>query len=171
MKPSIAATIRALQAMSVFDLQAKYREVFGEDTRSRHRTYLWRRIAWRIQALEEGGLSERARRRAAELANEADVRIRPPRGAFEENPAPAYDPPPVSRGGRDPRLPAPGTLITRAYRGQAIRVTVLERGFEYEGRVYRSLTAVVGEVTGSHWNGFQFFRLTQGRSTPRRRCP
>ena len=164
MKPTMAARIRALQAMSVSELRAKYREVFGEEARSRNKTFLWKRIAWRIQAIEEGDLSERARRRAAELANDADVRIRPPRGAFEENLLPACDQPLVFPGGRDPRLPAPGTLLTRAYRGRTIRVTVLERGFEYEGRVYRSLTAVTREVTGSHWNGFQFFGLTRGRA-------
>jgi len=82
MKPSIAASIRALQAMNVAELQEQYQEVFGEETRSRHKIFFWRRIAWRLQAVEEGGLSQRARRRMTELANDADVRIRPPRGAF-----------------------------------------------------------------------------------------
>jgi hypothetical protein len=164
MKPPMAARIRALQAMSVAELRAKYREVFGEEARSRHKTFLWKRIAWRIQALEEGDLSERARRRAAELANDADVRLLPPRGAFGEDPLPSCDPPPALPRQRDARLPAPGTLLTRAYRGRTIRVTVLEHGFEYEGHVYRSLTAVTREVTGAHWNGFQFFALTRGRA-------
>ncbi|MDP3938549.1 MAG: DUF2924 domain-containing protein [Deltaproteobacteria bacterium] len=150
--------------MSVSELRAKYREVFGEEPRSRNKTFLWRRIAWRIQASDEGDLSERARRRAAELANDADVRVRPPRGAFEEDPLPACDPPPALPRQRDARLPAPGTLLTRAYRGSTIRVTVLGHGFEYERRVYRSLTAVTREVTGAHWNGFQFFGLTHGRA-------
>ncbi|NUN53627.1 MAG: DUF2924 domain-containing protein [Planctomycetaceae bacterium] len=72
----MAARIRALQDMTVPELREQYREVFGEETRSRHKEFLWRRIAWRMQANEEGDLSERALRRAAELANDADVRLR-----------------------------------------------------------------------------------------------
>ena len=63
------------------DLRETYHEVFGEETRSRHKEFLWKRIAWRLQANEEGDLSERAKRRAAELANDADIRVRVPAGA------------------------------------------------------------------------------------------
>ncbi len=52
-------------------------------TRSRHKDFLWKRIAWRLQANEEGDLSERAKRRAAELANDSDIRVRVPGGAFD----------------------------------------------------------------------------------------
>ena len=66
--------------------------------------------------------------------------------------------------GRDLRLPAPGTILRRVYKGQAIVVRVLERGFEYEGRRFRSLSGIAKEVTGAHWNGMLFFQLTrQGR--------
>ena len=164
MKPSIAASIRALQAMNVAELQEQYREVFGEKTRSRHKLFLWRRIAWRLQELEEGGLSMRARRRIIELANDADVRIRPPRGAFAEDGVPSGVPRSILSGRRDNRLPAPGTLLNRPYQGGTITVKVLDRGFEYEGRVYRSLTALTQEITGAHWNGFQFFGLVNSRA-------
>jgi hypothetical protein len=56
--------IEALSKMTTGQLQQKYMEVFGEESRSNHKQFLFRRIAWRIQALAEGGLSERARRRA-----------------------------------------------------------------------------------------------------------
>jgi len=161
MKPTLVAEIRALREMCVSELHAKYREVFGEEPRSRNKDFLWRRIAWRIQALELGDLSERARQRAAELARDADVRVRAPRGAFESD-----DPGALARthlhafqGSHDDRLPVPGTVLTRVYHGNTIRVTVLDRGFEHEGRVYRSLTALTQEITGAHWNGFQFFGL------------
>jgi len=62
-KPTMAARIRALQDMTVPELREQYREVFGEETRSRHRSFLWKQIAWRLQANEEGDLSERALRR------------------------------------------------------------------------------------------------------------
>ena len=65
--------------MTMGELRGKYLEVFGEETRSYHKAFLRKRIAWRLQALAEGGLSERARRRAGELANDADLRLRAPR--------------------------------------------------------------------------------------------
>jgi hypothetical protein len=68
--------IDELSRMTVGQLRQKYLEVFGEESRSNHKQFLFRRIAWRIQALAEGGLSERARRRALEIANDADLRIR-----------------------------------------------------------------------------------------------
>ena len=52
---------------------------------------------------------------------------------------------------------SPGTVITRPYKGKTIAVAVREDGFEYDGEIYRSLTAVAKAVTGSHWNGHHFF--------------
>jgi hypothetical protein len=76
---AIEQQIDELGRMTVAQLRQKYMEVFVEESRSNHKQYLFRRIAWRIQALAEGGLSERARRRAMELANDADLRIRAPK--------------------------------------------------------------------------------------------
>jgi len=76
--------IESLRQMSVGQLKEKYREVFGEETRSNHKQFLFRRIAWRIQANAWGGLSERARRRALEIANDADLRIRAPKNFLRE---------------------------------------------------------------------------------------
>lgn len=63
----------------------------------------------------------------------------------------------------DPRLPTPGNVITRTYKGHEIIVKVLKDGFEFQGRIYRSLTAIADEVTGSHWSGYRFFGLPQRR--------
>ena len=68
--------LAALEQMTVGQLQERYIEVFGEPVRSRHKQYLIRRIAWRLQANAEGGLSERALRRAEELAIVADVDLK-----------------------------------------------------------------------------------------------
>src|SRR3954470_7253055 len=70
--------LAALPAMTTTELCRRYEELFGQPVRTRHKTYLVRKIVWRIQALAEGDLSERARRRAEELANDADVRLMPP---------------------------------------------------------------------------------------------
>src|SRR5262252_8603944 len=77
----IRQQLEELKRMTVRQLRQKHVEVFGEESRSNHKQFLFRRIAWRIQALAEGGLSERARRRAMELANDADLRIRAPKCA------------------------------------------------------------------------------------------
>ena len=162
MQQSIGAMIKQLQRMSVGDLRAKWEEVFDEPARSNNKDYLWKRIAWRIQVNMEGGLSDRAKDRAKELAREADIRLRPPKGAFDDGAGKA-DPQRIKMAApsrkRDPRLPAPGTIISREYRGQLIQVKVNEDGFEYEGRPYRSLSAISKAITGAHWNGYDFFGL------------
>ena len=139
---------------------------FGETTKASNRTWLIKRIAWRIQALVEGDLSERARRRAAELARDADLRLNPPHNkANTTTPPPQGVPIPAPV---DHRLPPPGTILTRPYKGQLVQVQVLTDGFAYAGRVYASLSAVAKAITGSHTNGFLFFRntLNHHKETP-----
>lgn len=152
----VPAELAALARMTVGELRENYIAVFGEETRSWNREFLRKRIAWRIQELAEGGLSERARKRAEELARDADLRIRPP------DPQALAGKTVVRRlpASKDRRLPIAGTVLTREYRGATVKVTVLDNGFEHEGRVYRSLTAVAQAVTGTHWNGYHFFGLT-----------
>lgn len=168
MKPasteSIEQTLAALERMTVTQLRAQHLQVFGEETRACNRDFLIKRLAWRIQSLAEGGLSERAKRRAAELARDADIRMtvpRPPKagnaGATTAARTVALPAPKVTA---HDRLPIAGTVLTRMYRGKQIETKVLTKGFEYEGQVYRSLTAVAEAVTGSHWNGHLFFGLT-----------
>ncbi|MCB9850825.1 MAG: DUF2924 domain-containing protein [Phycisphaerales bacterium] len=154
--------IAALQKMTVPELRQRHIELFGEPNRSGNRQYLFRRIAWRLQAQAEGGLSERAKRRARELARDADIRMMPPRETHMPA-APRGLPTATAKlaTSRDPRLPAPGTVLTRVFRGLEHHVTVLPNGFEYDGELYRSLTAIARTITGSHWNGFHFFGLAR----------
>ena len=76
---NIGKEIAALRRMTVPDLRRRYAEVFGESITSRHKQFLIRRIVWRLQANQEGDLSERAQRRAMELAADSDVRLTAPR--------------------------------------------------------------------------------------------
>ena len=158
---NIDREVQRLKGMTTRQLREKYLEVFGEATRSHNKQFLVKRIAWRMQALKEGDLSERAHKRAMELARDADLRIRP----GKEVTGPTSDASPqrtvvhAFSPSHDHRMPIVGTLLTREYRGEAIRVTVLEKGFEYTGEVYRSLTAIANAITGSHWNGYGFFGL------------
>jgi Protein of unknown function (DUF2924) len=149
----------------VGELRLKWRELYGEDTRSGNRDYLWRRLAWRLQELAYGGLSERAKARIAELSQGDDLRMLPPRG-WQPLTEPGQGPRSAGTSGpvKDPRLPRPGTVLSRRYHGQEIRVTVLDKGFEWNGNCYRSLSALAREVTGQKWNGLLFFGLTKRRS-------
>ena len=151
--------LAALTRLRVSELRSKYAEVFGEPTRTGNKTWLVRRIAWRMQALAEGDLSERARRRAEELAQDADLRLTAPRGAIPTPPATPNGCKPTLKLRSDARVPPPGTVLTRSYKGRTLRVQVLVHGFLYAGQTYPSLSAVAKAVTGSHCNGYLFFRL------------
>ena len=156
MATDIEKQIAILKQMTVRELREKYEQVFGEPTRAGNKDFLFKRIAWRIQSLAEGDLSERARRRADALARDADLRTTAPRtasaatGAKDAKPAPAL---------ADERVPPPGSILTRVYRGQSHHVVVRDDGFEYDGQAFRSLSAVAKAITGSHCNGYLWFRL------------
>ncbi len=160
---NIAREVAALKRMTVKELRGRYVEVFGESTRSGNKDWLWKRIAWRMQANPEGGLTERARRRAEELANDADLRIRRPPDKPAPSPASTTSKAKVDFSDRAGDL-MPGMVLTRPYKGRTITVTVLDNGFEFEGDVYRSLSAVAKAVTGSHWNGNYFFGVRGRRA-------
>jgi hypothetical protein len=163
-KLNIAKEVSALRRMTTSQLRARYAETFGEATGANNTVWLMKRIAWRLQALAEGDLSERARRRAEELANDADLRLSPPKAP--PDPTAAERPTTgVLQLKADHRLPPPGTVITRPYKGEDLQVKVLADGFEFEGQVYRSLSAVAKAITGTHCNGYAFFRI--GREVPR----
>jgi hypothetical protein len=152
---TLAAEVAALPRLTTPELRRRYEEAFGEEPSSTNKVWLVRRLAWRLQARALGGLSERARRRANELADDADLRITPP----PHKTAPAAEPPRVVTIPADDRLPPPGTALVRRYKGRDVQVLVRADGFELDGVVYPSLSAAAKAATGSHCNGFAFFRL------------
>ena len=161
MELNVGKELTALKRMTPAELRIKYAEVFGEASRSGHKEWLVKRITWRLQANAEGGLSERAKRRATELANDGDLRMQAPRTANRTLPMVATPVCRVLPERQDGRLPIPGTVITRLYKGQMLNVSVLPEGFEHEGEIYKSLSAVAKKITGSHCNGYLFFRLNK----------
>ena len=147
--------IAKLGRMPIAELRERYQKVFGEQTTTAHKQHLVRRIAWRLQVLAEGDLSERAHRRALKIADDQDLRVNVPaslvklgRGAAKSKPIQP-----------DLRRPLPGSVLNRAFRGQNIEVKVLEDGFHYQGQRYGSLSAVARAATGTRWNGPVFFGL------------
>lgn len=166
MSINVTKELAALEQRTTRELRETYTEVFLEQCRSHNRIWLIRRILWRMQANAEGDLSERARQRAAEIANDADLRLKAPtdrrktgapsQGAVVRTAAVKFS--------GDKRLPMPGSVLTRSYKGRAIQVLVLSDGFEWAGQTYRSLSAVAKAITGSHSSGFLFFGL-DGKGT------
>jgi hypothetical protein len=148
---TILEQILTLKEASILELQKKYSEVFdGKKALSNNKTYLWQRIAYRIQELEYGGLPEEAQNKVKELAQE-----------YDHINNKALRPNATNRQclSRDQRLPIPGTVITKEYKGIVVEIKVLEKGFEYNGKAYKSLTSIAKEITGCHWNGFLFFNM------------
>ncbi|HET9622920.1 MAG TPA: DUF2924 domain-containing protein [Kofleriaceae bacterium] len=145
---SLARDLAALPLKSTGELAEQYLGLFNEPTRSRNKGYLVKRIGWRLQEIAEGGLSPRALAQIEALAPLAPVRWQP---------RPSTQPvaTPVKR--RDPRVPPPGQIIRRTQGDTEYQVKVLENGFEYEGKVFRSLSGIARHITGVSWNGYRFF--------------
>ena len=135
--------IAELREMDVPALVAEYEAVYGKPPRVKHRDWLWRKIAWKVQEARYGGLSSVAKRRLDELIAELDVPLE-------------AQPRKVVRKTGEPRI---GTTVTREWKGSEIAATRVETGWEHDGVVYRSLSAVAKAVTGSHWSGPAFFGL------------
>jgi len=156
MKEAINVKIAALKNKSIPELQKEFEALFdGQKASSDNKVYLVRRIAYRLQELEYGGLSQKAQNRLKELISLYDPvnnkAIRP-KVSVETQAR-------IKTRGRDMRLPIPGTIITKDYRGKKYQVKVLESGFEFEGKIYKHLTTIAEKITGAHWNGYNFFNL------------
>lgn len=160
----ITATIAELEELSVAGLQAKWLETFGEAARSRNRSHLVKKLAWRIQEQAEGGLSAEAMARIDELVETTPTRQRGPRkakaatttAATETNTGETETPTqtPVAKE-RDPRLPQVGTVLRPKYKGREFAITVHEDTFEVEGvGTFKSLSAAAKGATGQVMNGF-----------------
>jgi len=158
--PNLSSQIEELRNMTSEPLRRRYGEVFGQPAPTTNPYHLRRRIAWRLQVLALGDLSEGAFRRAAEIAGAADLKGDLPLGSAERK---------QRRKRLDQRLPAAGTELTRVYRDRTVVVTVLANGFEYEGQRYGSLSAVARAVTGTQWNGLVFFGLAKRGAAPAQR--
>ena len=128
-----------------------HKEFFGKTKTASHKTYLFRQIAFRLQVLEYGGLSQKAKNRLNELVSKYN-----PINNAAFRPAPSR---PNAPNTADRRLPIPCTLINKEYKGMRYTVKVLENGLEYKGKIYGSLSAIAKEITGAHWNGYLFFNL------------
>jgi len=149
--------------MTGVELAEKYLALFGQAARSRNKAFLMKRLAWRIQELAEGGLSERALARIEELgADGFAARRRPVHARTSISPLRRS-----TNAARDPRLPPAGTVVRRVHGTTDHSVTILDDGFEYRGERYRSLSKIARVITGTPWNGYLFFFGRANGTKPR----
>lgn len=167
MKKTLRERIAALAAMNVSALREEYRKAFGKDPVSSHRQFLFRKIVWRLQADEEGWQPGEIRELARGIARDTPLRQRVVTNASKRRAGlpPEQTAVTTLQPERDPRLPMPGGLLVKQYKGQTHVVKVLDDGrFEYEDRRYRSLSAIAQAITGTKWNGLLFFGLTEKKN-------
>jgi hypothetical protein len=163
MKLNVAKEVARLRKMTCGELRGQFAIVTGETTKAKNRKWLIRRIVWRMQATVEGGLSADAINRIRELADGADLRVTSPATRRLPDDS-ARRTKTVATGAISECGILPGTLITRLYKGRELRVRVTTNGFEFEGELFGSLSAVAKHITGSHWSGNRFFKLDQQES-------
>lgn len=139
---SIVGQISELNSMSMPQLVERWKAFFTTEPPMRNRAHLIKRLAYRIQELAYGGLSE-----------ETKVALREVVEAKPEKP--------VQRGGY-----IPGTRYVREWQGERHEVTQTREGYEYRGKPYKSLSAIARTITGTRWNGPVFFGLRKQERTP-----
>jgi hypothetical protein len=145
MSNSILSQIAALKTMPVADLKARWRELFDTEPPAYNRRFLESRLAYRVQELAYGGLKQETLERLATLAEQVDGK--------------------ATRPARSER-PIAGTRLVREWHGVEHSVTVRDEGYEYQGRPYKSLSAIARLITGVRWNGWVFFGLKNQRTRP-----
>lgn len=151
--------LNRLARMQPCELPRLYKRIFGRAIPSGSSEQARRKIAWHLQAEREGGLPESARQHALAIAKEASLRIHVRGGSAGSPLFHATVTGIVSD--HDSRLPMPGSILVKEHRGKTVMVRVLDTGFEYDGQRFTSLSAIAKEVTGTKWNGFQFFGLVK----------
>lgn len=141
----IPARLAALKTTPTAELKKQWRELFDSEPPAFNRRYLESRLAYRIQELSLGGLKPETIRRLEQLGEELD-------GGDRKKSCIRAD-----------MLPIRGTRLIREWQGVEHVATVIADGFEWEGRPYKSLSAIARAITGTRWNGWVFFGLKNRR--------
>lgn len=147
MSRSALRQVAQLNNLTRAELLERWQELFGTKAPAYSRQMLIGRLAYRIQELAFGGLSDVARARLEEHLGD------------DQLDAEEHEVQRMERRKRKQGMPVVGTRLVREWQGDRYEVTVVAGGFEYDGRRYRSLTAVTKAITGTHWNGPAFFGL------------
>ncbi len=140
---SILRQLAALQTLSLPELHEKWRDLYGTEPPKYRKQFLLKRLAYRIQEIYHGGVSAQTRQYLTAMAQ------KDPQATLQAKP---------DKSKKDDII-LPGTRFIRTWHDQRYEVITRENGFEYEGQIFRSLTAVATEITGTKWNGKIFFGL------------
>ena len=144
MADTVLAQLAALKTAPVGDLKQKWRDLFEREPPPYNRRFLENRLAYRIQELAYGGLTPETLERLDALADELDGKAPKRRPSLQNR-------------------PIAGTRLIREWKGVEHCVTVRQEDFEYQGRPYKSLSAIAKHITGTQWNGLIFFGLKNTR--------
>lgn len=147
MADTVVAQLAALKTVPVADLKQKWRDLFEREPPPYNRRFLENRLAYRIQELAYGGLSTETIERLDAIADELEGKTPKRRAGLMSH-------------------PIAGTRLIREWKGIEHCVTVRQDEFEYQGRPYKSLSAVARHITGTRWNGLVFFGLKNMRVRP-----
>jgi hypothetical protein len=154
-RTSVLRQLAALEKMKLAELQEKWRDLYGTEPPHFKSSFLKKRLAYRIQELFYGGISMKAKEQIAEIA-ESDPLLT----VCDENEKARLN----ARSGKI----LPGTRFVREWKGEHYEVIARENGFEYDGRPFRSLSAVATEITGTKWNGKLFFGVSKRKRKSKR---
>jgi len=148
MKDSVLRQIADLQNLSYEELKERWETLYSGTPPAYNRTFIIKRLAYRIQELACGGLSEEAHAKMREVLDTY---------GFDENGCDRTTRQTQREKMRRQEMPVSGTRLVRNWNGKRYEAIVVPGGFEYEGKKYRSLTAITKAITGTHWNGRAFF--------------
>ena len=154
MADSVVRQVAGLKNLSHDELKDMYQLLHGREAPAYNRNFLMKRLAYRIQEIAYGGVSERTHAKLDRVLEE---------NGFDENAMPRRCPSGRTKLPKD--APILGCTFVREWKGRRHEVNALRDGFEWEGRKYRSLTAVAKAITGTHWNGRAFFGVSSGRKS------
>jgi hypothetical protein len=147
MTDTVLAQIAALKAKPIQALKQQWRDLFETEPPPYNRRFLEHRLAYRIQELAYGGLKPETLQRLRAIAEDLDGGDRARRRQSANS------------------RPVAGTRLIREYQGVEHCITVRDEDYEYQGRPYKSLSAIARTITGTRWNGYRFFGLARRNGT------
>ena len=151
-REALASEIASLSKLDIDELRERWKAMFGKaPSRDISRSFVTRAIAYRLQEKTFGGLKPSTRRLLAEFDND-----RANGSALAATPS---------------RIVRPGAVLVREWRGISHQVSILEKGFRFRGKRYRSLSEVAREITGTRWSGPLFFGLKRSQAELRNGTP
>jgi len=151
MNESILKQINELSTLNMEELRMRWKILYSTEAPSYNKDFLIKRLAYRIQEIYFGGLSSQTK--------DAMNKVLDDYGFDELATKPTKKPDRRYKQG----IPVTGTKLIREWNGIRHEVIVSRNGFQYNGKIYRSLSSIAREITGTQWNGPAFFGLRSKR--------